>query len=97
MIEKCSDESPERFKGALEASIRALPHRKPGDVAVRQRLYANWRYFRIAIDEALAVNDPQGRQPYRTFEVYMRLIAQGRDANEQLMASLEELTDPLMP
>jgi hypothetical protein len=94
MIEKCSEESPDRFKGALEASIRALPNRKPNDVVFRERLFGNWRYLRLAIDEAAGLEDPAERRPYRTFEIYSRLIRQGRDANEQFMMSMEELTDP---
>jgi hypothetical protein len=94
MIERCADQSPDRFKSALEAAIRALPNRKPNEVAFREHLFAHWRYLRMAIDEAVVMDDNVERVPYRTFEIFMRLIRQGRDANEQLMVSLEELTEP---
>ena len=97
MIAKCADESPDRFRSALGDAIRVLPNKKPEDAAFKQSLCANWRYFRMAIEEAAAFDDEPQRRPYRTFEAYRRLSAQGRDVNEQLMASIEELSDPAAP
>jgi hypothetical protein len=94
MIEKCTDKSPDLFKALLEESIRSLPGRKPNDIALRESLFGNWRYLRMAIDEALALDDASERLPYRVFEIYTRRIRQGRDANEQFLVSMEALTDP---
>jgi hypothetical protein len=93
LIEKCSDKSPDRFKGALEAAIRALPNRKPNDTTFREYLFTNWPFLRMAIDEAAALDDPLERRPYRTFEIYMKRIGQSRTPKEQFIASMEELIE----